>query len=282
MYVRPHLDYCDIIFHIPSKTNPFESSANLNHLMKMIESTQYQAGLAVSGAWRGTNTIKLYNELGWESLNDRRSIRRLCQFYKIYNNLTPLYMKTPIPPLKNYSHLRINKPLHEIRCRTCKYSNSFYPDSVSLWNDTNDDIRNSTSLSKFKSNLLSTLRPKPRTFFGIHNPEGIRIIFQLRVGLSQLKYHKKRHKFQDTPSDICNCGLEAEDTVHFFTKCNLFTNHRVSLHRLTTNYLGNIPPVTPNELSNIYLYGSSQLTKQQNQNILKASIKFISDTGRFK
>ena len=54
MYIRPHLDYCDVIYHIPSKLNPFESSENLNCTMQLIESTQYQAALAVSGTWKGT------------------------------------------------------------------------------------------------------------------------------------------------------------------------------------------------------------------------------------
>ena len=40
-------------------------------LLRNWESTQYTAALAVSGAWNGTNRTKLYDELGWESLNDR-------------------------------------------------------------------------------------------------------------------------------------------------------------------------------------------------------------------
>ena len=65
LFVRPHLDYCDIIYHVPVITNPFDSSISLTYSMQSIESTQYQAALAVSGAWRGSNTSKLYEELGW-------------------------------------------------------------------------------------------------------------------------------------------------------------------------------------------------------------------------
>ena len=39
---------------------------------RKLESTQYTAALAVSGAWRGTNRNKLYEELGWEYLYHRR------------------------------------------------------------------------------------------------------------------------------------------------------------------------------------------------------------------
>ena len=54
MHVRPHLDYCHVIYHIPVKTritSTFYSSRTPSHLMSALESTQYQAALAVSGAW---------------------------------------------------------------------------------------------------------------------------------------------------------------------------------------------------------------------------------------
>ena len=57
LYVRPHLDYGDIIYH---KHDP---DLKLD-FTKKLESTQYSAALAVSGAWRGTSRQKLYDELG--------------------------------------------------------------------------------------------------------------------------------------------------------------------------------------------------------------------------
>ena len=50
LFVRPLLDYCDIIYHVPANTNPFHSSISLKYSMQSIESTQYQAALSVSGA----------------------------------------------------------------------------------------------------------------------------------------------------------------------------------------------------------------------------------------
>ena len=102
MHVRPHLDYCDTIYHIPVISNDFDSSLSLNYQMNIIERTQYQAALAVSGAWKGTNRDKIYEELGWETLDQRRFFRRLTQFYKIMNNLTPDYLKAPILPLHDH------------------------------------------------------------------------------------------------------------------------------------------------------------------------------------
>ena len=55
MYVRPHLDYGDIIFHNQRMD-----------LMDLIKRVQYKTALIVSGYWQGTSRGKLYGELGWE------------------------------------------------------------------------------------------------------------------------------------------------------------------------------------------------------------------------
>ena len=55
--VRSHLDYCDIIYHIPSKHNQFGEI--LNTLMERVEKIQYQAALAITGARQGSNRSKL-------------------------------------------------------------------------------------------------------------------------------------------------------------------------------------------------------------------------------
>ena len=100
MYIRPHLDFCDIIYRIPCITNPFDSSINLKYLMNTLERIQYHCALAITGTWKDTSLNKIHDELGWESLNDRRYCRRLLHFYKIQTNLTPAYLKDPLPPVK--------------------------------------------------------------------------------------------------------------------------------------------------------------------------------------
>ena len=238
IFVRPHLDYCDISFHIPILTNLFDSSINLNFMMQSLESTQYQAALAVSGAWKGSNTTKLYEELGWESLTDRRWFRRLCQFYKIHNGLTPPYLKEPIPLPRTFLYgQRHDNALHEIPCRTTRFSNSFYPDAIRSWNNIGFEFRSCETISKFKTELLRLIRPPKKSIYGIHDRCGIKILFQLRVGLSPLKCHKKNHNFLDTPSDLCDCGDGNEDTIHFFTKCALYSTTRTTLLRSISNIL---------------------------------------------
>ena len=87
LYVRPHVEYGDVIYHIPAKVCEFSGNTILSNLMEKLESVQYSAALAVTGTWRGTSREKLCAELGWESLSSRRWSRRLTLFYKMMNNL---------------------------------------------------------------------------------------------------------------------------------------------------------------------------------------------------
>ena len=84
--VRSHLDYCDIIYHISSVQTQFGLAQT--DLMENAERIQYQAALAITGAWQGSSRSKLYEELGWESLSDRRWCRRILQIHKVVSDKT--------------------------------------------------------------------------------------------------------------------------------------------------------------------------------------------------
>ena len=132
LYVRPHLDYGDIIYHIPQNICEFSQTVTLTNLMEKLESVQYSAALAVTGAWKGTSRQKIYGELGWESLNLRRWSRRLVLFYKIINNLTPDYTRSPVPQLQESDYsLRRRAAVGQIRARTERFKSSFYPNCLS-------------------------------------------------------------------------------------------------------------------------------------------------------
>ena len=149
--------------------------------MNSLESTQYLAARVVSGTWKGTNTSKLYEELGWESLSDRRWFHRLLQFYKIFNNISSPYLKSIIPTPRTllYGQRRENV-LYELPCRTSRYQNSFFPDATKSWNNIGLEIRNIEQLSLFKKTLLSFIRPARKSFYNIRNPAGIKKLFRLK------------------------------------------------------------------------------------------------------
>ena len=117
-FIRPHLDYGDAIYDQP----------NLSSLTNKIESVQYNAALAITGAIRGTSKEKLYQELGFESLKDRRWLRRLCYLYKIVSTKQPAYFYDLIPPFQRSS---LNEGcIYELFCRTVSFKNSFLPYAI--------------------------------------------------------------------------------------------------------------------------------------------------------
>ena len=187
MHIRPHFDYCDIIFHKPSFTNDRSLTNTPNVLMNILEKTQYEAALAITGTWKGTNTDKIYEELGWESLHNRRFCRRLTVLYKILNNLSPNYLRLPIltPQNRYESRSKTTNSLTSIRCRNLRFKNSFYPHTIDSWNKIDTSLKESTSLSVFKSSLIKIVRPPKKSMFVIFDHFGSRLLFQLRVGPSQ-------------------------------------------------------------------------------------------------
>ena len=279
-----YLDYGDIIYHIPHKICDYSQHVTLNNRMDRLESVQYSAALALTGAWRGTSREKLYEELGWESLNLRRWSRRLVLFYKILNTLTPDYTKIPIPPIHELSYsLRKKNIVGQIRARTASYEASFYPHCLSEWNKLDPEIRLSSSVSSFKNKLLSLIRPPAKPVFSVHDPKGLAILTQLRVGLSALNLHKFRHNFKDTIHSMCLINDGIEDTEHFLLSCHLYDVQRHDLLGTVSEILlsEGLSNLSNEALLKVLLYGDGRLSTYSNSQIIKATLKYIHASQRF-
>ena len=85
------------------------------------------------------------------------------------------------------------------------------------------------TFTRLKSHLLSLIRPKIKRTFGIHDALGLRYLFQLRVNLSPLRSHKRRHNFSDTHSETGECNLGIEDIHHFLFECPFYAIQGVTL-----------------------------------------------------
>ena len=142
-FVRPHLDYGDVIYDQP----------NNNRLSEKIEPIQYNAALPITGTIRGTSSEKLYQELGLESLKDRRWMRRLCYLHKVLSTKLPTYLYELIPPIINSHH---NPGCYRaLYCRTDLFRNSFLPFSINKWSKMDPYIRNLDSQVMFRKKLLN-------------------------------------------------------------------------------------------------------------------------------
>ena len=118
-FIRPHLDYVDVIY---------DQTLNMSFQQKM-ETILYNAALAITGAIRGSSREKLYQELGLETLPQRRWYRELCCFYKILKSQSPKYLYSIIP-IQNMSYRarQCNKIINvkHDKCETRLFQEHFF------------------------------------------------------------------------------------------------------------------------------------------------------------
>ena len=78
-FIRPHMNYGNFIY---------DQAYNASFHRK-LELIQYNAALAITGATRRTSKEKIYQMLGFASLQQRRWHRKLRYFYKVFKQLPP-------------------------------------------------------------------------------------------------------------------------------------------------------------------------------------------------
>ena len=125
---------------------------NANSCQK-IESFQYKAALAITGAIQGTSQEKLLQELGLETLKSCRWFRRPCCMYKIINIGIPKYLTDLIPKGEIAYNIR-NRTKSFFHRGTESFKNSFFPYTIEAWYSLDPSIINSNSLEVFKSKFL--------------------------------------------------------------------------------------------------------------------------------
>ena len=163
LYVRPHLDYGDTVFDIAEldKLSIFPSLPS-NFISKEVEKIQYKAARIVSGAWKGTSRDKLYENLGWESLQSRRTTRKLCILYEVKNTNFPAYLKNILDNQEFTERSRYfnTATLKPFICKSKSFKLSFFPSTIRDWNNLDTDTKLSISKSSFKKKLNNKIRSK--------------------------------------------------------------------------------------------------------------------------
>ena len=114
-FMRSHLDYGDIIYN-----QAYNFSFN-----QKIESIQYNAALAITGAIIGTYRETLPRELVFESLVNRRWYRKLCWFYKGFKTQSPKFLFEVIPTAERVYITKNNDKLPHFKVRHNYFKNSF-------------------------------------------------------------------------------------------------------------------------------------------------------------
>ena len=137
----------------------------------------------------GRDRVKLYEELGCESLSERRMCKRVLQIHKIVDRRIPSYLRDKMP-IDRMNLANLSCVFQKIKCRTDRYLNSFFPNTISNWNNIIPNFEYLLSFERLKNHLISLIRPKLRWTFDPHYSIYLRHLFQLRVGLSHLRYHE--------------------------------------------------------------------------------------------
>ena len=215
-FIRPHLDYGDIIYD-----RAYNTSFHQN-----IESIQYNAALAITGAVRGTSREKLCQELNFESLQQRRWYRKLCCLFKIINKQSPSYLFQLVPLPNTRYFARNSENIPQLRTKHDFFKNSIFPSTIKDWNNLDQHLK---SISIFKSNIFKFIKPKPNNVYYFHNPKGIRLLTRLCLVLSHLGEHKFKHSFQDCFNSLCFYSNEIDTSTHYLLHCPTYTNERMNI-----------------------------------------------------
>ena len=78
---------------------------------RKLGSIQYNAALGITRAIRETSKEKLYHELRFESLEQRCWYRKLCYFFKIFQEQSANYFVRPIPKQNTRYTMRNSKDI---------------------------------------------------------------------------------------------------------------------------------------------------------------------------
>ena len=245
--------------------------------MDLIEQVQYEAALVISGCWQGASRVKLYNELGWESLSDRRWFRRH----------TPEYLYKHIRPRRKVIfNLRIRRDFANPIKKTLRYENSFFPYCISEWKTLVRESKDCPLEANLRVSYFYSFVLLKGLFFGINNIHGIKLLTKLRVEFSDLRSHKFEHNF-NCVDPRCSCLLEDENNPHYLLRCPHYLRIRQNFLGDKSTIIGSDISVLPHDhLTDILLFGSNIYNNVANATnvtklIWKQNISYIRKSNRF-
>jgi hypothetical protein len=202
-YIRPILEYSDIVW----------DNCTILEADK-IEAIQRAAARIVTGGRKGTSHARLYDDVQWEKLTERRRKHKLTMLYKIVHNLAPNTLSDLLPDLvqdrQNYN-LRNGEDLTIIATNTSQHQKSFYPSVIMEWNNLPNKHRNAPSAEAFKEALKSEKLSRPHYYTGERKVQILHT--KLRLQCINLNAHLHHSGLKDDPS--CECGAQIESNSHY-------------------------------------------------------------------
>ena len=174
-----------------------------------------------------------------------------------------------------------NNSISTFNCRKNCFKYSFFPSTLNDWFNLDLKIRNSESISIFKSRLLSFIRPVQTNIYNIFDPKVLTFLTCLRLDISDLNERRFCQNFQDCLNLLRSCSLKIEDNSHYLLHCHHFSRHLVALMDRLKSICDNFDSMSDNVKKDLLLYGDSWFDENESKVILKATINYIKNTGRF-
>ena len=142
------------------------------YYQKKNESVQYNTGLAITDATRGTSKDKLYQDLNlWKTEGDREVLSSFIILQEVLSTKLPTYLYDLIQPILN-SH-RNPGCYRALYCRTNLFRNSFLLFSANKWNKIGSWYQN----SRFSCDVLQ----KAATFYNVLGKKHLRYISSTKI-----------------------------------------------------------------------------------------------------
>ena len=141
--IRPALEYSCSVWHPHKKSNKDK-----------IEKVQRRAARFVSNNFRRKASVsEMLHNLGWQSLDGRRQDQRLVLFYKIINGLASVETEDILTPADSRTRKNHSFKFKHLQANCDSYRYSFFPATISSWNNLPFGIEKVDSVEGFKLKL---------------------------------------------------------------------------------------------------------------------------------
>ena len=221
----------------------------------VLDKIQNEAARIATGATKLVSLNALSKEICWESLEQRRQNHRLTLFYKMFYNITPLYLSSLVPQsvsnLSQYS-LRNSNDLQTVNARSSQYYHPFIPSTTRDWNSLSTETKQSDSVNSFKQ-FLNKDKPCVPSYFYTGSRIGQILHSRIRTYCSSFNLDLFLKNITESP--LCRCG-SIENAQHFFFHCRYYEVQRTELMIAISPYL--------NPSLKLLLYGDSNLSPEVN------------------
>ena len=139
--VQPHLEYASSAWNPGTKKNK-----------DALQKVQRRAARFVLGDFSPRSSVtSMLTTLQWDNIEKRRLTQRLTTLYKMLNAEIDFPLDDHLQKKSSRSRRTHNKQIVVSQCSSTPFAESFFPETVKLWNDLPQHVVDARSSSVFKS-----------------------------------------------------------------------------------------------------------------------------------